>query len=234
MFRWVFRNVSLVGRIRDVNLTISSRVTAVLGPNGSGKTTLLKLAAGLLKPSSGEVLRPESVGASLQNPYLGFSSHTVIEDLTLCAGSRDEALRILREAGLEHLAGRSPFTLSMGEARIISVLAAISWNPEGLVIDEPTSGLDQRYRRWLARLIDSLRIPVLIAGHDIDFAASVAQEAIIMKRGTVLLHSNVDKILSSEVLDRVGLEPGPIMKKALKLGLSPSRVARCVFLGSEG
>ncbi|BAN90973.1 ATP-binding cassette domain-containing protein [Aeropyrum camini] len=230
MYAWLFQGVSVWGRLWEVSLSIPTGVTAVLGANGSGKTTLLKLAARLLKPDKGLVIGPRRVGAALQNPYLGFLGPTVAEDLARTAGGRGAALSLLREAGLEYAAERSPFTLSMGEARILSVLMAVSWQPEAVVIDEPTSGLDVSGRRWLARVIAGLDTPVLIAGHDLDFAAAVADWAVVLGEGRVRAEGYMDTIL--ETISRrpdLGLEPGPAVKAALERGLDPRCTARCVY-----
>ncbi|BAA81421.2 conserved hypothetical protein [Aeropyrum pernix K1] len=218
------------GRLRDVTLSIPRGVTAILGANGSGKTTLLKLAARLLKPDRGSVEGPRRVGAALQNPYLGFLGPTVAEDLARTAGGRGEALKLLREAGLEYASERSPYTLSMGEARILSVLMAISWGPEAVVIDEPTSGLDGSGKRWLASLIARLGVPVLVAGHDIDFAAAVAGWAVILRDGRVRVSGDMERVLRMLPEETgLGLEPGPAVKAALERGLDPLCTARCVL-----
>ncbi len=196
---WVFENVEVPGRLRGVSLEASG-VTAVLGPNGSGKTTLLLVAAGVVRPLRGSIKGPERVGAAWQNPYLSFHRPTVIEELEYTCGSRGEAMRLLREAGLGHAAGRSPFTLSLGEARRLSILLAFSWGPDALVLDEPTAGLDNEWKGWAARLVRDAGVHSLIATHDVLFALAAADKAVSLRRGVKVYEGPVQGAPEAAVL----------------------------------
>lgn len=178
------RGVSVRGVIEDLSLSIGPGITSLVGPNGSGKTTILRLLAGVLRPSKGLVSRPERVGASWQNPYYSFYKPTVLEEVASIAGGG--ALESLEASGLAHAAHRSPFTLSAGEARILSILLATLWGPDAVVIDEPTSGLGPREWVMVASYIRSLRVPVVMATHDLEFALTVSDRIIGIRGGRVV------------------------------------------------
>ncbi|MEB3773305.1 MAG: energy-coupling factor ABC transporter ATP-binding protein, partial [Desulfurococcales archaeon] len=119
------------------------------------------------------------------------------------------ALEVLRGWGLEDLADRSPFTLSMGQARILSILLATLWDPDLVVIDEPTSGLGWRERGMLAELLKVLDTPVVMASHDPDFILEAADRVVVLEDGRVVLDSTVPEAFYSEDLYRLGV-PKPI------------------------
>ncbi len=162
---------------------------ALVGSNGSGKSTLLLLVAGLLKQSRGRIVLaggrdprrlsrrelPHAIGLCFQDPELGFVAPTVREEVAaglsrsapgLQAGQVDDALR---RFGLEGLAEESPFRLSIGEQRRLSICAATIRQPRLLLLDEPTFGLDRLGSDAVIELLDVHRSSggaQLLATHD--------------------------------------------------------------------
>jgi putative ABC transport system ATP-binding protein len=146
----------------------------VLGASGSGKTTLLNLAAGLLKPSEGEIKvggvslgglggaaldrwRGRNVGIVPQKLHL-VSSLSVLQNLLLApylAGlpaDRVRALSLLRQLDLEAHSGKKPGQLSHGQAQRVAIARAVMNRPKLLLADEPTANLDD------ANCISALRL----------------------------------------------------------------------------
>lgn len=133
----------------DFTVRAGERVV-VRGPNGSGKTTLLTALAGLvpLRPGRAGGHSGELTGVApvmvFQNPEHQFLAHTVREEL----GDDGHAVDLARRFGLDHLSELSPFRLSGGEQRRLSValgLLAVRRRDEPTVLlaDEPTFGLDR-------------------------------------------------------------------------------------------
>jgi energy-coupling factor transporter ATP-binding protein EcfA2 len=193
--------------VRDVDLGIAAGERAALvGPNGSGKSTLLRLLAGLLRPASGSIqlagrdparLRPANLadlaGYVFQDPELGFLADTVGEEIGLgldaAAAGRSEALMDRLGLPLEQFGDRSPYRLSGGEQRRLSIASALARQPNVLFLDEPTFGQDRRGWEAMAAIIGELvedGTAVLAATHDERFASRVARRRIEMADGWIV------------------------------------------------
>lgn len=142
----------------------------VTGANGSGKTTLLRVAAGLLRPTTGTRLCRGSAlyvraGTGLR------SAQTVGEAVATTAelvGRQDAAQAAVARLGLDSLSSRRLGTLSAGERVRAALAAALAARPALLCLDEPTGALDEDGLRILLRVLEDLRgagCAILVATH---------------------------------------------------------------------
>ncbi len=221
------RDVWARGVLKGVSLTIGQGITAIVGKNGSGKTTLLRVIAGLLKPERGEVVAPKKIGASWQNPYYSFYKSTVLEEAILATGDKNRALRLLSRYGLSEVMHRSPFTLSAGQARLLSIILATSWKPDVLLIDEPTSGLGFREKMLLARLLSGLDIPVILASHDLDFILEVANYMVVLDGGRIIHQAPVPEGFYTAELYELGFPKPLAVSIGERLGVVIRSVKPC-------
>lgn len=190
---------------------------AIVGANGAGKTTLIKHFNGLYRPQHGRVnvlgrdtrTTPvselaRSVGMVFQHP----------DDQLFCASVRDEVaigarvmgvfdparLRdVLQALQLEPLADRSPFALSAGEKRRLTLAAAMLIDPPILVLDEPTTGLDWPARQTLATYIREQTAAgrtIVMVTHDLDFAGMVSSRWLVMAGGRLIADNSPLAIVS--------------------------------------
>jgi energy-coupling factor transporter ATP-binding protein EcfA2 len=179
---------------------------ALRGPNGSGKSTLLRLAIGLLRPGAGSVrvlgqdparLTPariaDRVGYVVQDPELGFMADTVREEVELGLRPDDRpwvtALAARLDLPLERFADRSPYRLSGGEQRRLSLVTALARRPALLVLDEPTFGQDRHGQEALVAALDELAAggtAILAATHDERFVTAWADRTIELDEGWVV------------------------------------------------
>jgi energy-coupling factor transporter ATP-binding protein EcfA2 len=202
----------------DVAVSPGERV-ALLGLNGSGKSTLAKLLVGLLRPTAGEVRlggeRPDRMPPSrladqaayvFQDPELQFLADSVRDEIALGlpAGDRPGAEALVESLGLPlgRLGSVSPYTLSGGEKRRLSVALALLRHPALLVLDEPTFGQDRHGFEALCELVRE-RVAegtaVVAASHDLQFVAAVAQRAVVLEAGALVHDGAAAALLADHV-----------------------------------
>ncbi len=193
--------------IRDVELAISAgERVALVGTNGSGKSTLGRLLVGLLRPARGSVrlagLDPSRMAPGplarhaaylFQDPEQQFVTLRVQDEVTLgldAAGRRDaQALMDRIDLPLAVFGDRSPYTLSGGEQRRLSLATALVHRPELLVLDEPTFGQDRRgHEALLAILAERVDrgAAVLAATHDERFVSAFASRIVRLEEGRIV------------------------------------------------
>jgi energy-coupling factor transporter ATP-binding protein EcfA2 len=163
-------------------------IVALVGPNGIGKTTLGKLAAGLLAPGGGRVVRFGRAAYLPQDPGRYLVEETVLAEVALAAGE-EQALRALEQLELASFADRHPRDLSSGERERLAIAIVLAVEPDLLVLDEPTRGVDPERKRELATLLRA-QAPAratLVVTHDRHFAAAVADRTVSLGRAEVLV-----------------------------------------------
>jgi energy-coupling factor transport system ATP-binding protein len=165
-------------------------VVVLRGPNGSGKTTLLRVIAGLLEPLAGLAERGDGRVAYLpQNPQDVLFRPTVRAEVELTIArtkGRPNGDSLLDRLGLKQLADRYPRDLSTGERQRAAIAAILAGGPALAVLDEPTRGMDVAARTALIDLISDLRsaaTAVVLATHDADLAAAVADTVVVLAGG---------------------------------------------------
>jgi energy-coupling factor transporter ATP-binding protein EcfA2 len=155
----------------DAALTVRrEEVVALTGPNGSGKTTLAKIAAGLLQPQAGAVLRPGRAGYVSQDPGRYVVRERADDEVALAVnGDRGRARAALEAFGLAWAAARHPRDLSTGERERLALAAVAVAEPDLLVLDEPTRGIDPERKAvvadWIERYAAAGR-GALVVTHD--------------------------------------------------------------------
>jgi energy-coupling factor transport system ATP-binding protein len=156
-------------------------IVALVGPNGSGKTTLAKLAAGLLEPRTGRIVREGRACYLSQDPGRYLVAERADEEVGLAVGGDLERARAaLARLGLAGYEGRHPRDLSSGERERLALAAVLVAEPDLLVLDEPTRGVDPVRKDELARLLraEASGRATLVVTNDHVFAGAVADRAV--------------------------------------------------------
>lgn len=212
----------------------TGEVVALLGPNGVGKTSLLLTLAGLLAPAAGTV-EGERAGMVFQNAEHQFVAHTVAEEVAHgLTGPADEVVgRQLRAHRLEHLAGQSPFRLSGGEKRRLSLAAMLAHDRPCLIADEPTLGLDRRdtiaTTTALRAAADAGRA-VVVSSHDLRTVLTVADRVVVLADGGVVADGPAVPVLRDVgVRRRGGLTLPPLVAWLLEEVGEPAAVRRVLL-----
>jgi energy-coupling factor transport system ATP-binding protein len=156
-------------------------VVALVGPNGSGKTTLAKLAAGLLEPQAGSVVRDGRACYLSQDPGRYLVRERADEEVALAVGGNlERAQAELAQVGLAGFDDRHPRDLSSGERERLALAAVLVAEPDLLVLDEPTRGVDPPRKDELAALLraQARGRGTLVVTNDLVFAGEVADRCI--------------------------------------------------------
>jgi NitT/TauT family transport system ATP-binding protein len=175
---------------------------AIVGPTGCGKSTLLNVAAGLLKPASGEVRIFDAplFGLNRDAGYL-FQADALLPwktaldnvaiGLEITGTPRAEALERARgwlaSVGLGAFGGRYPHMLSGGQRKRVGLAQVLIRDPKILLMDEPFGPLDAQTRQIMGNLLLELwnadRKAVLFVTHDLEEAIALADRVVIMSAG---------------------------------------------------
>lgn len=185
-------------------------VLLLKGPSGSGKSTWLALAAGLLRPSSGQILvagqnlgelkkvatdawRAKAIGFLPQRLHLSEALSVAgnLEMAQWAAGVADNPVavaKVLAALGLTDLAGRKPSQLSGGQAQRVALARAVLLEPQVILADEPTASLDNAAAAAALSLLRASAIAcnatLVIATHDARVAASLPDATVCQLQGS--------------------------------------------------
>lgn len=196
--------------IKDVSFSVKKGdLVCLLGPSGCGKTTILNILAGLLNPTSGEILfdgksvvntasKDRQIGYVFQN-YALYPHMTVLQNVMfpLTVGKdkrpKDEAEATARKymelTQITELADQKPGQLSGGQQQRVAIARALVQEPKILLMDEPLSNLDARLRlkirEEIRALVKEVGITTLFVTHDQEEALSIGDKIILFNEGVI-------------------------------------------------
>jgi ABC-2 type transport system ATP-binding protein len=205
--------------VQDLNLAVpQGSLFGLIGPNGAGKTTTLRMLAGLLEPSSGEIIiNGEPINQNLNHlrRHIGYMPDFfgVYEDLVvweyldffarcydLPAKQRRQVIEELLElVDLSEKRDAYVHTLSRGMRQRLCLAHAMIHDPQVLLLDEPASGLDPRARvemRELLRELGAMGKTVVLSSHILSELAELCDYIGIIERGKLVIHGRLDTIRS--------------------------------------
>ncbi len=188
--------------IQDLNIEIErGKVCAILGPNGSGKTTFMKMAAGLVKPTSGNITyKGKSIGVESKKKvaYMStepfFYSYMTIKDVGKYYEDffkdfdMERYKDLLKRMELE--LDSKVKSLSSGMASKLKIAVTLARKAELYMLDEPLNGIDIIARDKIIETILEIVNPettVLISSHLVDELEKIIDYAIFIKKGQLIL-----------------------------------------------
>jgi ABC-type Fe3+/spermidine/putrescine transport system ATPase subunit len=197
-----------VTAVKALDLTVDSgELVALLGPSGCGKTTTMRMIAGLLAPTSGDILfngrsvlaiPPERRGAVMVfQKHLLFPHMNVAENVGFGLKMRGMAQREIERRvsamlDLVQLAGfeqRRAHALSGGQQQRVALARALVIEPQVLLLDEPLANLDANLRLEMRRLIRQLQqtlgITMIFVTHDQEEAVMLADRVALLMDGVL-------------------------------------------------
>ena len=202
--------------LRNINLKLTPGVWSLLGANGAGKTTLMRILAGILPPTSGEVLYDGTPIGTLGMAYrdifgylpqeFGFYHEFTVKDyLAYVAAlkglserqSRRRIHELLERVSLANVCSKKISKLSGGMKRRVGIAQALLNDPEVLILDEPTGGLDPgervRFRNLLSEFAHD-RI-VLISTHIVPDVEYIATSHAVIRDGRLLATGTTEELV---------------------------------------
>lgn len=226
------RNISFTIKgltiLRDIDLDVQGgKTTVLLGPNGAGKSTLMKILSGYLRATDGEVrvagCDPEAISLQARARMLGvltqrnslefpFTAREVISmgrmPFGVSEGFDEVTQELLSMFGVA--ADQSYLTMSGGEQQLVQLCRVFAqvWGRGSeafLLLDEPMTALDLRYQSKIASTLKKLSaqgLGQLVVMHDINLAAELADEIVLMSNGKVVAKGPTAETLGVDNLER--------------------------------
>ena len=233
--------------LKNLNMKLDKRPTAIIGQNGAGKTTLVKLLKGLLKPVSGSIcfhgedisgktvaMLAGNVGYVFQNPDDQIFKYNVMDEILFgplnigmdAERAKKEAERALKLTGLTGKEKENPYDLELYERKMTAIASVLAMDTDVLILDEPTIAQDWKGRQIIGGSIHSLseRGKLVIAIlHDMDFVAENFERVIIMAHGQVLADGTAKEVFAQEdALKKARLQKPYVMQLCEALGYEKS------------
>ena len=203
--------------LHDGNLKIDERFVAITGPNGGGKSTLAKVIAGIITPTSGQILldgeditdlsiterAKKGVSFAFQQP-VRFKGLTVQDLITLAAGrqiSISEACNYLSEVGLcarEYIHREINASLSGGELKRIEIAMIMARGTKLSIFDEPEAGIDlwsfNNLIQVFEKMHEKLGGSIMIISHQ-ERILNIADRVIVVANGQIRTEGSREDIL---------------------------------------
>ena len=233
--------------LKNLNMKLDKRPTAIIGQNGAGKTRLVKLLKGLLKPVSGSIyfhgedisgktvaMLAGNVGYVFQNPDDQIFKYNVMDEILFgplnigmdAERAKKEAERALKLTGLTGKEKENPYDLELYERKMTAIASVLAMDTDVLILDEPTIAQDWKGRQIIGGIIRSLseRGKLVIAIlHDMDFVAENFERVIIMAHGQVLADGTAKEVFAQEeALKKARLQKPYVMQLCEALGYEKS------------
>ncbi len=223
--------------VQNLDVEIKKNITTgLIGPNGAGKTTLMSLICGFIKPSDGtvNVLGQEPNAADLKSrvSILPQDAHflkslSVKVQLTMLAelqgfakqAARKEALRVLDLVDLIEAQNKLPEQMSHGMLKRCAIAQALMGEPELILLDEPTAGLDPSTTDNIKAVIKNLqnKATIMISSHNLSVIEDLCQEVVILDKGRLHAHHEIDQIVVKQQALTIKLSDHPTAEQVTQL-----------------
>ncbi|MDO6637085.1 ABC transporter ATP-binding protein [Pseudoalteromonas carrageenovora] len=222
---WGIANKSI---LNNINVQISpGKFVGLIGPNGAGKSSLLRCLYRFNRPISGQItfnnhdiwqLKSEDyakqVAVVLQETpsqfnlsvfdviALGLTPHKSLFS-SVTNSDKQNIIQAINTVGLEQHSNQSFESLSGGEKQRALIARAIVQQPQLLIMDEPTSHLDVKYQIQVMELAKSLGVTVFASFHDLNLAAAMCDELLVIKNGEITHSGTPTQVLTENMLAEV-------------------------------
>lgn len=214
--------------LQDISLSVEDGAfVSLIGHSGCGKSTLLNMIAGLLIPTSGEIVVG---GTRVTGPgpdrAMVFQSHSLLPWMTCFenvylgvrevfgrtkskAELRETSEAALRMVHLEHAIHKYPYEISGGMKQRVGIARALAIKPRLLLLDEPFGALDALTRASLqdelVRIVAETKSTVVMVTHDVDEALLLSDTVVMMTNGPAATIGDILHVDLPKPRDRLAL-----------------------------
>jgi len=212
--------------VKSVSFGVGSgEFLSILGPSGCGKTTLLRMIVGLIKPTSGTILKDgvditdrdpsdRQMGFVFQN-YALFGNMTVLQNVEYAlkikketrATARETALDLVEKMGLTEFLNKKPDTLSGGQQQRVAIARTLALKPDIILFDEPMSALDVATRLSLRKELKHIQkeygTTMIYITHDQEEAFAMSDRILVMDTAVAVQLDTPEEIIRHPANDYV-------------------------------
>ncbi|HIK79150.1 MAG: hypothetical protein CXT69_03555 [Methanobacteriota archaeon] len=203
--------------VHDIDLQLESgQIVGLVGPNGAGKTTLMEILAGIIPPSSGQILIAGHIALSAGelprgNSQIGFmpeqvrwsgpgSPRSALTWVSTLRGSQSDVQKLLNLVGLKNRADDPLDNLSQGMRQRLSMACALLGKPQILILDEPMNGLDPVAQTAFRNLLHQLAKKghtILVSSHMLAELEDFVDRIVVMHRGQIIAEGTMNELEES-------------------------------------
>ena len=182
------------------------QITGFLGPNGAGKTTTIRMMAGLMKPSSGEVIvegqtltdhfeeTMSKVGVIVENPemykYMSGWKNLLHFARMNKSITKERITEVVEQVGMQNRIHEKVSSYSLGMRQRLGLAQALLHRPKFLILDEPTNGLDpagiREFRTYLRKIADEDGVSVFVSSHLLSEIELICDRIAIIQNGQLI------------------------------------------------
>lgn len=229
--------------LHNINFKINKgEIVSIIGNTGSGKSTLVQLMNLLLKGFSGDIiidsisakdkkvkhaLIRRKFGFSFQYPEYQFFEETIYKDISFSLRVFGESDFIIENKvrnamemvslDFEKYKNKSPFEISGGEKRKVSLACMLVLNPEYIILDEPTVGLDPKAQEEIILIIERLNKEfnktIIIVSHVMDLVYRISHKVMLLSKGKIVSFEDSYKFFKNEDILKEYLVEKPYLIK---------------------
>ena len=193
--------------IDNLNLSLfPGQITGFLGPNGAGKTTTIRMMAGLMKPTSGEVVvegqtlnehfeeTMSKVGVIVENPemykYMSGWKNLVHFARMNKIITTERIKEVVDQVGMQNRIHEKVATYSLGMRQRLGLAQALLHRPKFLILDEPTNGLDpagiREFRTYLRKIAAEDGVSVFVSSHLLSEIELMCDRIAVIQNGQLI------------------------------------------------
>lgn len=183
--------------IENINFTVhENEIIAIVGESGSGKTTVARITLGIIKESSGKIIRhTRDIQMIFQNPYSALNPKMKVKDIILEGFRYNKKLKnrdenkylneIMQEVGLNSdILKKYPHELSGGQCQRVGIARVLIVEPKIIIADECFSALDMLIQKQILELFLNIKskrkLSYIFITHDLGLVKKIADKIVVV------------------------------------------------------